>query len=281
MTATKTLDTTTEGNGDTIVLVHGSASDRRTWDAVRPTLARDHRVVTYSRRYHWPNPSIPENADYSMTEHVDDLIALLRSLEAGPTHLIGHSYGGVLALMAAIGEPSLVRTMVLIEPPVVALFLSSPPRPTELLRTIVTRPRIGIALARFGMTGLQPAVRAAERGEMDEALQVFGNAVLGKAAWGSLSVARLEQARANNIRAEYTGSGFAPLAADHVRQVIAPSLIVSGGDSPTIWRLLADHLHRLLPRSVRVEIEGASHIVHEDQTDEFNQAVLTFLAGNR
>ena len=85
-----------QGNGEPLVLVHGSASDARTWNPQRDAFAERHRVITYSRRYHWPNEPIPEGRDYSMNEQVDDLQELLRSLDIAPTHLIGHSYGAFM-----------------------------------------------------------------------------------------------------------------------------------------------------------------------------------------
>jgi hypothetical protein len=55
---------------------------------------KGYRTIVYSRRFHWPNEAIREGTDYSMTEHVDDLRALLRSLDAAPAHLVGHCQAG-------------------------------------------------------------------------------------------------------------------------------------------------------------------------------------------
>ncbi|MEZ5395178.1 MAG: alpha/beta hydrolase [Bryobacterales bacterium] len=68
------------GSGKPIVLVHGSASDVRTWQAQSDGLSQGHRVIAFSRRYHWPNGSIPPSADYAMREHVSDLVALLERM---------------------------------------------------------------------------------------------------------------------------------------------------------------------------------------------------------
>ena len=46
------------GSGTPIVLVHGSASDHRTWHLQQEALAEHFRVITFSRRYHWPNESM-------------------------------------------------------------------------------------------------------------------------------------------------------------------------------------------------------------------------------
>lgn len=49
------LEYEVSGSGDTLVLVHGSASDLRTWHPQQEALAERFRVVRFSRRFHWPN----------------------------------------------------------------------------------------------------------------------------------------------------------------------------------------------------------------------------------
>ena len=266
-----------EGSGRTVVLVHGSASDSRTWQSVTGPLAERFRVLVYSRRYHWPNPPATGDAGYSMAQHVEDLAQLLAQVEEGPVDVVGHSYGGFVGLLTAHRHPELVRQLVLIEPPVVPLFLSDPPRPAELLRVLVSRPRLGLALLRFGATGLVPATKAAEKNDMDRAVRSFGRAVLGKVAFERLSPERWEQIEANNIRAEYLSESFDPLDAEIVRSIRVPTLLLSGADSPAIWSMLADHLHELLPNSRRVEIPDASHIVQEDNAAATVAAIRDFL----
>jgi len=266
------------GRGEPLVLVHGSASDYRTWHLQRDELGKHFRVIAYSRRYHWPNEPISEGMDYAMAEHVDDLEALLRSLDAAPGHLVGHSYGAFLCLLLAIREPQLVRTLVLAEPPVVPLFVSNPPKPMEILKLLVSRPRTAVAIIKLGARGMSPATAAARRGDMEEAMRTFGRAVLGDEASGRLSEVRLEQVRANSIRAEFLGSGLAPLREDQVRGARAPALLLTGERSPALFHCLIDRLEELLPTSERIEIPRASHIVQEDNAPAYNAAVLSFLA---
>ncbi len=273
------LEYVEKGSGEPLVLIHGSASDHRTWHAQQDELAKHYRAIAYSRRYHWPNPRIPDGADYAMKEQVDDLRALLLALDAAPAHLVGHSYGGFLALLLALDEPSLVRTLVLAEPPVITLFVSNSPKPLELLKLFATRPRTAAAILHFGATGIGPATAAAKRGDVEAAVRTFGTAVLGREAFRRLSRSRLEQVRTNFFPEELLGSGFPPLEADPVRGVQAPTLLVTGERSPRLFHRLADALEELLPRVQRVEIEGASHMMQEDDPPAFNEAVLSFLAG--
>lgn len=272
-----TLDYTDDGAGEPVVFVHGSFSDRRTWEGQRKAFAERYRVIICSRRYHWPNEGIPDGADYSMLQHVDDLAELIRVLEIAPAHLVGSSYGGYVSLLVAIRHPELVRSLVLAEPPVVPLFASIPPKPWEIARLLVTRPRTAVALIKFGATCIAPVTAAFERGEIEEGVQAFLPGVLGREWFEHMPEERIEQARSNAFPAEFLGSGFAALADDEVRSVRASTLLVTGEHSPNLIIYCTDRLEELLPHTERVEISEASHSMFEDNPDAFNAAVSSFL----
>jgi pimeloyl-ACP methyl ester carboxylesterase len=276
-----TLEYVEQGSGEPIVFVHGSASDYRTWTSQLDHFGSQYRAIAYSRRYHWPNEPIREGVDYSMEEHVDDLQAFLRSLGAPAAHLVGHSYGAFVCLLLAIRNPELVRTLVLAEPPVITLFVSNSPKPSEILRLSFSRPRTAAAILKFGATGVGPASTAARRSDMEAAMRIVGNAVMGREFYERLSSSRLEQVRANAIKAELLGSGFARLDEESLRRIQTPTLLVSGQLSPRLFHRLIDGLEEFLPRTKRIEIAGASHIMHEDNAPAYNAAVLSFLAGRQ
>lgn len=71
------LESVEEGSGAPLVLVHGSARDIRTWQSQHDAFAKHFRVVSYSRRYHWPNEQIAAQANYAMSEQLDDLCRTL------------------------------------------------------------------------------------------------------------------------------------------------------------------------------------------------------------
>jgi len=269
-----------EGQGEPAVLVHGSASDHRTWTIARGEFARHFRAITYSRRYHWPNERIPEGVDYSMQEHVDDLEELLRVLDAEPAHLVGHSYGALVCLLLAVRAPRLVRSLVLAEPPAITLFVSNVPKPREVLRLLLTRPRTAAAIIKFGATGVAPATAALKRNDANGAFRTFTESVLGKSAFRRLSPEREEQGRENFIEAELLGSGFPPLDAAALRGIRHPTLLLHAQESPPLFRLLVDRLEELIPNTERTSIPRASHIMHEDNPEVFNAAVLSFIGRN-
>ena len=267
------------GQGEPVVFVHGSASDMRTWHHQLPAIGAAHRVVAYSRRYARPNDPIPEGADDPMLPHVDDLVAFIEAVGAKPAHLVGHSWGGFVCLLAAIRHPEAVRRLVLMEPPVLSLFVSIPPRPLELLRLLVSRPRTALAIVKFGATAADPATKAYRRGDDEAGFEIFARGVLGSDAFERLSPERKAQAWDNVAvdKAQLLGEGFPPLRDDEVRGVKAPTLLLLGKESPAFLHRLTDRLEELLPNVERSVVPGASHVMHEDNPRAVNEAVLGFL----
>ena len=96
-----------------VVFSHGGSSDLRYWEPQREVFAARYRFVAYSHRFRGTGPW-PADADHSADAHTRDLVAVMRRLEAGPVHLVGFSTA--MALRAALREPSLVRSLTIIEP---------------------------------------------------------------------------------------------------------------------------------------------------------------------
>jgi pimeloyl-ACP methyl ester carboxylesterase len=105
--------------GRAVVLVHGSvAGGSWAWSEQRP-LAERHTLLVVDR---------PGFADGSPIEAVDfevdaELVAEL--LESTPSHLVGHSYGGVVSLLAAARRPGAVHSLAVIEPPAFGVAAAS------------------------------------------------------------------------------------------------------------------------------------------------------------
>jgi pimeloyl-ACP methyl ester carboxylesterase len=102
-----------------LLLVHGSVvSGDATWAAQQP-LADRFELVVPNRRGFPPGPDV----DY--VDFEDEAVWLDQFLEPG-THLVGHSYGGVIALLAAARRPQLLRSLTVIEPPCLAVARGNP-----------------------------------------------------------------------------------------------------------------------------------------------------------
>ncbi|MGB5558404.1 MAG: alpha/beta hydrolase [Paracoccaceae bacterium] len=270
-----------QGSGDPVVLVHGGVSDLRTWDSQGSALGQHFRVVAYSRRYARPNAEIPEGAADPMQAHVDDLVALIEARKFGPAHLVGHSLGGFIALLVAIQRPDLVRSLVLIEPPVLTLFADVPLKPWQVLRLLLSRPRTAVALLRFGAGVMRPAQKAFRQDDEKAAIEAFGKGVLGKTYFQTLSAARYQQVWENRKadRAQILGQSFAPLKPAEVAAVEIPVLLLCGSDSPKLFHRLTLRLAELLPKARISRIENASHILHEDKPSSVNAEIVKFLQG--
>jgi pimeloyl-ACP methyl ester carboxylesterase len=271
------------GEGEPVVFVHGSASDMRWWDQQLPTIGTSYRAIAYSRRYARPNPDIEPGADDQMLLHVDDLEALVRGLDAAPAHLVGQSWGAFICLLTAIRRPELVRSLVLAEPPVLSLFMTTPPRPMELVRLFARRPRTARAILGFSMKTAFPAMKAFRRGDDEQAIRSFAEGFVGKEGYERLPEPRKNQLRENvgTLRAQLLGAGFPPLSDDEVRRVAAPTLLMTGERSPAFPIRLTDRLQELLPNPERVEIAGASHAMTVENPAAANAAILEFLSRAR
>jgi pimeloyl-ACP methyl ester carboxylesterase len=269
-----------EGEGEPVVFVHGSADDLRSWGQQVPAIGASYRAIAYSRRYARPNEDIEPDADDQMLPHVADLVAFLQVLDATPAHLVGHSWGAFISLLAAVRHPQVVRTLVLQEPPVLSLVTSVPPRPVELLRLFIRRPRIALAILSFGAKTHAPAQKAFRRGDDEAGMRAFARGLLGREAYERLPQGRMQQALENvgALRAQVLGAGFPPLSEGEVRGVEAPTLLMTGERSPAYLPRLTDRLEQLLPNVERVEIAAASHLMSEENPGAVNRAILGFLA---
>jgi pimeloyl-ACP methyl ester carboxylesterase len=98
------------GEGDSAVFVHGSFGwGEEAWREQRP-LAEHYRLLLIDRRGFGASPP---NGRVDFERDSDDVAELL----GNGAHLVGHSYGGVVSLLAAGRRPDAVRSLVLIEPP--------------------------------------------------------------------------------------------------------------------------------------------------------------------
>ena len=101
------------GDGDPLVLVHGSLDGIGAFSLVELRLAEDHSVWVYDRR---GRGGSGDSAEYSLDREVDDLRAVITAT-GGVPHVVAHSYGAVIALQAQLGGVPM-RSLVVYEPPI-------------------------------------------------------------------------------------------------------------------------------------------------------------------
>jgi pimeloyl-ACP methyl ester carboxylesterase len=90
------------GDATTAVLLHGLGTPQPSWDRVAPLLAPHLRVVTYDQRGHGASAAA---SDYSLDAFLADLQAVLDALALKHPLLVGHSFGGLLAVEHAATHP--------------------------------------------------------------------------------------------------------------------------------------------------------------------------------
>ena len=97
------------GRGPVMVLVHGLADDHRAWRRLVPHLAQDHRLLMYDLRGH--GQSTLGEADGTLQQLSDDLVALMDAVGLEEADLVGFSLGGTLVMRTAIDHPERVRRL--------------------------------------------------------------------------------------------------------------------------------------------------------------------------
>lgn len=101
-----------QGEGPAMVLVHGLGSSGRDWEEQVEHFASRYRVLRLDLRGHGRSERPP--GPYHIAQFARDLAIFLRKTEAAPTHVVGLSMGGMVALELAAGAPELVRSLVVV-----------------------------------------------------------------------------------------------------------------------------------------------------------------------
>jgi pimeloyl-ACP methyl ester carboxylesterase len=216
-----------------------------------------------------------------MQPHVDDLLAFLRAVDAYPAHLMGNSWGAFICLRAAMQEPAAVRSLVLEEPPLVPLITGAPPSPPQIAGSLLRHPLVTLAVMRFGAGVIAPVTKLIKAGEVDASITRFAEGVLGKQAFDALPEEVRAHMRANgstHVGQALAGGGFEAITESQISSVAAPTLVITGAHSPTIFRRLGVLLASLLPNSRTLDVPSASHAMHVQNPTAVNDAVLRFLA---
>ena len=254
------------GQGIPVVLVHGTLEDYRTWDGQLEALSKGYRLISYSRRYHYPNEWTKDSTDFSVTIHARDLAAFIKALNLPPVHLIGHSYGAFIAFLVARDHPEVIRSLTLAEPPIMPL-LKTAPEGDALLTAAITR---SIATS-----------EAFKQGSDEEGVRRFVNGVLGDGSYEKIPPSVLKRVMDNvqELKGETSSRDlFPPTTCEDVQKVKAPTLLIDGERSPKMFHVISDRLEQCLPSVERATISAASHQMEVENSQGFNEKVLAFIA---
>jgi pimeloyl-ACP methyl ester carboxylesterase len=254
-----------QGRGTPVVFVHGAACDLRFWELQRGAFAKQYRFVAYTYRYHGTGPWPDEGKQYSADTHAADLAAFISALKAGPVHLVGLSYGGMLAALVAMKEPQLIRTLTLAEPALFSLLAETPD---------------GKSVLEQWNKGAEPMIAALQAGDHERAIRHLNALVTGDSPeqFDKLP-APLRQLLLDNARTLPLLLAAPPLnvTCGMLNGIKARTLVVRGERTPRIFSTVIEEVGRCIAGSQLVVIPKASHPMSYDNPTDFNRAVLEFL----
>ncbi|RPJ53627.1 MAG: alpha/beta hydrolase [Acidobacteria bacterium] len=247
-------------SGPPLVLVHGSWSDHNDWNRVVPPLATSYRVFGYDRRGHSQSERVPFGS--VIQEDADDLASLIRTLALEPAHVIGASFGGVIALRLATQQPALFASLSIHEPPLIGVLEDHPAFPA------------------FTYTVGQVAVDL-RAGKLEEAARRFvENVALGPGAWDALKADTRELFLANALtfvdEVEEPDS-LRPVGFERLAAFGHPVLVTNGTESPAFYRPIVEQVVAALPHAERYTFRGAGHVPQASQPQEFVRVIGGFV----
>ncbi|MFI5133874.1 MAG: alpha/beta fold hydrolase [Chitinophagales bacterium] len=269
-----------KGNGTPVVFVHGTINDYRIWKNQIERFAKQYRAISYSRRYHYPNPWKGDGSDYSLSLHAQDLAAFIKALNLDRVHLIGSSYGAYTSLITAINNPDMIKTLVLGEPPVLPLLVINPDNPLQILSLFIRDFSTAKKFMKFGLKHLKPAQKALRNNQMEEAVELFASGALGNDGYKNLpsEIKTTLMDNAPALKAELLGKNFPPFPKEEASRLNIPVLLVYGEKSPKLFHSISNLLLKILPNSKKIIIPNASHLIHEGNPVVYNEKVLEFLS---
>ena len=239
-----------QGQGDTLILIHGGYADRRIWNEQMDELSRDFTVIRYDLRGFGRSdfPSRPYRPSR-------DLLALYDELSLGQAALVGLSSGGEVALSFTLAYPDRVEALLLASSPAVGL----PVPPEDSARDLA----ISQAVSSGGVdSGVMSWLRHPGLASLREKPELAN---------------QMEFLVRENAR--FLGLPFRPFLADdpppseRLGELRVPTVIVWGDrDTETIQRNSAVTAERI-PGARTVIMRGAGHMVNLERPGDFNRVV--------
>lgn len=255
------------GAGPGVVCLHSNASGSAQWRTLMERLAPKFRVLAPDAYGAGKGPAWPADRPVTLRDEVA-LIEPVFAMAGNSFALVGHSYGGAVALIAAIDRPQRVRALALYEPTLFALLEAESPSPNEA-------------------DGIRNAVAAAgaalDAGDPDRAAECFIDFWMGKGAWARTPEARkgpIASAVAN-VRGWKSALFDEPTPLQAFAVLDIPVLYMTGKDSPASSLGVARLLRKTLPRIEVIEFAGLGHMGPITHPDVVNDAICRFLERGR
>jgi benzoate-CoA ligase len=233
-----------KGSGEPVLLIHGSHLCRSFLVLfAQPALTERYTLIRYHRRgFLGSSPGI---GVASVKDQAADARALLEHLQMPRAHVVGHSYGGSIALQLAVDAPTHVHSLVLLE----AALTSVPHWKGVRELNIVTTERY-------------------RRGDWEAAVDPFLGSPADRAIVARNVPGGVEQALRDldtYFGIEVPAHEAWAFTAAEAQQIQQPVLWVQGSESDVLYRECRDQVKRWIPQTETVVLHGASHLLHIQQ----------------
>lgn len=256
-----------QGQGEAVLFIHGAVIAREFGSVIdRPEFDKGRfNAITYDRRGY--RNSSRDAAPLTMEGQAEDAADLLRHLGVERAHIVGHSFGGAVALALALTAPELVQSLVLLEPAILIGDSAEAYRESLLHlmaegRTTSAEDMVANAFApRFG-PGFRAIMEAAAPDAYQQALE-------------DVDVALTLDAPAV-VDFVFTES--------EARAIEQPTLCVTGEGSEALWHRFGEVQRALLswlPHAEGYVLPRATHALHLQNPIEFTARLLQFLESHR
>jgi non-heme chloroperoxidase len=254
------------GGGDPVILLHGGQGDYRSWEPQIAELSRYYHVISYSRRFNYPNANPQTATNHSALVEAADLAALIKALRLKRVNLVGTSMGAATALELAIEHPGMVRSLVLAEPPILSWTKRFPD---------------GGKLYDDFMQRIQnPARGAFAAGNDEAAMRFFVDGFATPGRFDSLKPeARLAIMQNAGFFKMITRSKdpYPDITRRQTWSLRMPVLVITGEKTVEIHRRIDEELSRMIPRARSATIPAAGHGSPRENPGAFTEVVMNFL----
>ena len=252
------------GRGAAVVCIHSSASSSSQWRPLMDRLAGRFRTLAADLYGSGKSPMWPAVRPLSLADEVALLDPVFAT--AGERfHLVGHSYGGAVALKAALAEPGRVESLVLFEPVLFSVLIAEDPAQSAAREIAAVR---------------DDTVSALERGDPRASGARFVDYWMGAGTWAAMAEPRREALAGmmSTVKTEWNAAFGEPTPLSAFAELDVPVLYITGSESPASSRAVARLVTKTLPRVIAVELEGVGHmgpVTHPDRVNALIERHLT------